>query len=148
MNSRLKKRLNYLKRKIKFSSGNFKLDLERNAKKMRKNMTTPELLFKMIVDELKIKYELQKIIGNKIYDFYLPEHHMLVEIDGDYYHSNPELVSESEQNNMQKRNIKNDKYKDVLASGMGYKLERVWENDLKNNYVIVKKKFELLKNEK
>jgi G:T-mismatch repair DNA endonuclease (very short patch repair protein) len=39
---------------------------------------------------------------------------------------------------MQERNLRNDKFKESLAIGLGYKIERVWENDLKKNYELVK----------
>jgi G:T-mismatch repair DNA endonuclease (very short patch repair protein) len=47
-------------------------------------------------------------------------------------------------NNIQIRNIKNDKYKTTLAKGNGFLLEVVWEYDLKNNYEKQKKRFKKL----
>ena len=39
---------------------------------------------------------------------------------------------------MQKRNVKNDEFKDTLANGRGYILTRVWESDLAKKYEEVK----------
>lgn len=99
--------------------------LKRNAAKMSKEMTTPEKDLKKILKELKVVFEPQKIVGSKIFDFYVPKSNLLIEVDGDYYHANPSIYSESDQNAIQKRNVKNDKFKETLALGRGYDLIRV-----------------------
>jgi len=43
---------------------------------------------------------------------------------------------------MQIKNKKNDLYKDSLARGLGYVLERVWEKDINENYSSVCEHFE------
>ena len=60
-------------------------------------------------------------------------------MDGNYFHGDKNMYEEL--NPMQTRNKKNDLFKDVIAKGYGYKIERVWENDLKKNYEEVKKQF-------
>ncbi len=112
--------------------------LKKNAKKMSNKMTWPEKEFEKMLNELGVKFETQKIVGNKIYDFYIPGQNILFEIDGDYYHSHPDIYEEHDLNPMQKRNKKNDKFKNTLALGLGYFLERIWESDLKENYENVK----------
>lgn len=121
-----------------------KTTLKANASKMSKKMTWPEREFKKLLKELKVEFEVQKIVGTKIFDFYIPKANLLVEIDGDYYHANPKLVEEEDRNHMQQKNVRNDSFKDALASGLGYNIERVWENDLKKNYKVVKDKFKKL----
>lgn len=116
--------------------------IEKQAYKMSKKMTWPEREFKKLMKELGIKILPQKIVGGKIYDFYEPKTNTLFEIDGDYWHGNPEVFTE--QNGMQKRATKNDEYKNVLAKGLGYKIERVWESELKNNYNEVKQRIKRL----
>lgn len=118
-----------------------KKKLKANAKKMSNKLTEPERIFKDMMVELGIKYTTQKVVGNKIFDFYIPSKNMLVEVDGDYFHANPLIYEGKELNKMQIRNVKNDKYKDTLAKGNGYSLERVWEYDLKNNYSKQKARF-------
>jgi len=112
--------------------------VEKQAKKMSRKMTWPEREFKKMMRELGIKILPQKIVGGKIYDFYIPSKNILIEIDGDYWHGNPEVFEE--QNAMQRRAAKNDAYKNVLAKGLGYEIERIWENDLKHNYNQVKQR--------
>lgn len=117
--------------------------VKQNANKMSKKMTAPEKTLNKILKELKVNFEPQKIVGPKIYDFYIIDHNLLVEVDGDYWHANPSIYLESDHNSIQKRNVKNDKFKDVLASGRGFDLIRIWESDLKNDCEGVKK---MLKN--
>ena len=45
---------------------------------------------------------------------------------------------------MQYRNIHNDKRKNVIAKKEGYKLSRVWESDLKENFGIQRGRFKRL----
>lgn len=124
----------------------FSKKLESNAKKMSKKMTGPEIIFAELLNTEGILYETQKIVGNKIFDFYLPDYNLIVEVDGCYYHANPKIYPDGQLNNMQKKNKKNDLYKNALASTMGYKLERFWETDLKENIEQVRERLrELLK---
>ena len=87
------------------------------------------------LDKLNVKYIWQfeaKDIG-RFYDYYLPEHNLLLEIDGSYHHSDPRLVKESEMNPMQKHNKRVDKHKDDWALMHGIPLMRIWEKDIREN---------------
>lgn len=116
-----------------------KTKIKRNAAKMSTKMTWPEREFKKMLKELDVEFEVQKIVGNKIFDFYIPHLNLLIEVDGCYFHGNPDKFEVL--NNMQKKNIRNDAFKDSLAVGMGFGIERVWESDLKENYRAVKARF-------
>lgn len=140
LSRRMKSMYNWIKKQEYKGAQDVNMRILSNSKRMSKKMTLPEKLFSRLMKELNVKAEPQKVIGTKIYDFYIPSINMLVEIDGDYYHANPEIY-EGKESKMQKRNIDNDMYKDTLATGLGYKIERVWESDLKKNYSEVKRKF-------
>jgi very-short-patch-repair endonuclease len=142
LSRRMKSMYNWIKRQ-EYKIEDVNLRVKKNSQRMGKKMTAPEKQFKKMLTELKVVFESQKIVGTKIYDFYIPSINMLVEIDGDYYHANPEIY-EGKESKMQKKNIENDVYKDTLALGLGYKIERVWESDLKKNYSSVKNKFKKL----
>jgi len=118
--------------------------LEKSATKMSNKMTSPERIFAKMMKELDIKVESQKVLGNKIFDFYIPSKNMMIEVDGDYYHANPLIYEAKDLNKMQIRNVRNDKFKDVLAKGNGYVIERVWEYDLNNDYAGQKNRFKKL----
>jgi len=124
-----------------------KKKIARMANKMSKKMTEPERIFADMMGELDVEFETQKIIDNKIFDFYIPSKNMIIEIDGDYFHGNPLIYESKDLNKMQLRNMRNDTFKDILAKGRGFGLERVWEYELKNNYKEQKIRFKkLLKN--
>lgn len=116
--------------------------VEKQAKKMSKKMTWPEREFVKLMRELKVKFEPQKVVGSKIYDFFIPSKNLLVEIDGNYFHGDEDIYEELSP--MQKRNKKNDEYKNVLAKGLGYQIERVWESELKKEYASVKERIKKL----
>ncbi len=58
-------------------------DLIRNAQTLRKNMTPEEKhLWYDFLKRLPIKVHRQYNIGNYIVDFYIPQKHLVIEIDG------------------------------------------------------------------
>ncbi len=113
--------------------------LKAKALEMSEKKTWPELEFEKILIEIGVDFRTQEIVGGKIFDFYIPSSNLLVEIDGDYWHGNPEKYKRP--NKMQNTNRKNDKRKDLIAESNGYKISRVWESDLKDNFVIQKFRF-------
>lgn len=118
-----------------------KKKLEKSAAKMSNKMTEPERVFANMLSELGIEFETQKIIDNKIFDFYIPSKNIIVEVHGDYWHSNPLIYEEKDLNKIQIRNQRNDAFKDILVRGRGFGIEVVWEYDLKNNYTEQKERF-------
>ena len=144
MSKRMRKMFSKKKKQSKAPLNAYKKTayLNKQASKMSNKLTWPEKKFVSMMKELGIICESQKIVGQKIFDFYIPSKNMLIEVDGDYWHGNPEKYAEK--NGMQRKNAKNDQFKDVLAKGYGYGIERVWENDLKKNYVKTKKRFKKL----
>ncbi len=115
--------------------------VKKNAAKMSNKMTAPEKAFDNMMKKLNIECEPQKIVANKIYDFYIPKSNTLVEIQGDYWHANPLIYEGKELNKTQIKNIKNDIFKKTLALGRGYLLELVWEHDLNNNLEKLNERF-------
>lgn len=75
----------------------------------------------------------------KIYDFYLPEYNILIEVDGDFWHYNPKTQNNINKYKAQIINIENDQIKNKWALDNGYKLLRFWESDINNNIIEVKK---------
>lgn len=85
------------------------------------------------LDKLGLEYTYQfeaKDIG-RFFDFYCQG--VLIEIDGDYWHSNPLLYEESELNRTQKRAQKVDDYKNRWALLHGFPIVRIWEHDIRKN---------------
>ena len=113
--------------------------LKVNAGKMSEKLTWPEREFKKILKELKVEFEVQKIVGSKIFDFYIPGKNLLIEVNGIYWHGHKDFFPVL--NGLQEKAIRNDIFKESLAKGLGFGIEVVWEHDLKDGYKEVKARF-------
>ena len=87
------------------------------------------------LDKLNIKYKKQyhAVDIGRFYDFYIPSHRILIEIDGNYWHSNPKFYNNNNINAIQKRNKKIDEIKNNWANNNNFILLRFWEYDILNN---------------
>lgn len=115
----------------KYGKTAFELMLLANKNKQGTNIE--QKIVKILIDN-DIKFETQfDVFYNdkkyKIYDFYLKEFNLLIEADGDYWHSNPNKFIEL--NEVQLINKTNDKFKNKLAEEKGFNLIRFWETDIK-----------------
>ena len=83
--------------------------------------------------KLKIKYQWQFEAKDiqRSHDFYLPEHNLLIEVDGDYYHVNPEIYEGKKLTPTQKHDLWVDKKKNEWALMHGIPLLRIWESDIR-----------------
>jgi len=98
-----------------------------------------EQSFRKILDENGIKYIQSFNSGRFVYDFYIPVKNILIEVDGDFYHSNPNKYPDGPVYEIQKHNAKNDIHKNEWAKTNGYTLLRFWESDIqKNRFEVVK----------
>lgn len=113
--------------------------MEGNAAKLRSNMTAPERKMENFLKEMNVNHETQTILGSFIYDFCLPDHKVLIEVDGDYFHGHPDKYAKEDLNALQRKIKRNDLLKDKMASGMKYTLLRFWECDIHENESMVKK---------
>jgi very-short-patch-repair endonuclease len=111
--------------------------LEGQVKRMDNKPTGCEALMIELLKDIKVKFETQKIVHGKIFDFYIPEKNTLVEVDGDYWHGHG--LKLEEMNDIQKKAHKNDLLKDVFARGLGYELIRIWEHELEDELFEVTK---------
>lgn len=76
------------------------------------NRTDIELIVEATLQELGIEYKSQKQIGRWRVDFYVPSENLVIECDGDYWHSIPEV---------QER----DSRKDAYLTQQGYNILRL-----------------------
>jgi very-short-patch-repair endonuclease len=95
------------------------------------SMSQLERDFGTLLQMLGLQYESQYQLGTKFFDFYLPAHNTIIEVDGDYYHCNPEIYKKP-QYKTQRRAIINDHRKNRLCEQHGIRLIRFWENDIRN----------------
>ena len=75
------------------------------------------------------QYEAKEI--GRWFDFFCEDANILIEVDGDYYHSYG--LTYEEKNPMQKHNQWVDKQKDEWALMRGIPVIRIWEHDIRNN---------------
>ena len=112
-----------------------KRNIERSKKPHPKYGTSKlETIFETdILKKLKVEYQRQFYAKDikRYYDFYVPELNVLIEVDGDYYHSYGKIYEEMTP--MQKKNHRVDELKNEWAAFHGYALIRIWEHDIRNN---------------
>lgn len=104
---------------------------------IKSSNTSIEIAIKYILNEMGVAYKHQFRLGRFIFDFKVQDS-ILIECDGDYWHSNPLFYNESNVNDKQKLIKNRDIMKNQIAKEQGYTLLRFWENDIKNNLQDIK----------
>lgn len=129
---------NYKKKEIIENTSKKILSSVSNKGKKHKKYGTSKLeedFAKQFLDKLGINYRYQfeaKDIG-RFYDFYLPDEHLIIEIDGDYWHGNPEKYSDDELKWHQKKARRVDEHKNKWALMHGIPILRIWESDIRKH---------------
>lgn len=88
--------------------------------------TTPEKTMRAFLDKMGEEYKQEFKIGNFWADFYLPRRNAVIEVDGDYWHSLPEIKEK-------------DSRKDKYLKSKGINVLHIKECELKESAVIVKR---------
>lgn len=107
---------------------------------MRKNsiVKTSKLedKFMKILDEIgyikDIDYIHNHLVSNikTFFDFYIPNNKIIIEVDGDFYHCNPNSKYLTAEYDIQKKNLSNDKRKNTWCENHNITLIRYWEKDI------------------
>ena len=101
------------------------------ARELRKNSTPHEqMLWRLIRNRnfKNYKFRRQYPIGNYIVDFICREKRLIIELDGGQHN--------------EENNINYDKLRTEFLNNMGYKILRIWNNDIENNIEGVMSKIE------
>jgi len=109
--------------------------MNRILKTQQKHTSKLEKEFALILDDLNVKY-IQWYYAKPIkafYDFYIPLKNTIIEVDGDFYHCNPDTKYALPECKTQNINIINDKKKNQWAKDNGFKLLRFWETNINTN---------------
>lgn len=106
------RRLNWFKKRIKDKKSNL------------------ECKFEKLLSLLDIKFQYQYEFKNRLFDFYLEKFETLIEVDGDFYHCNPNSKHCELKYEVQKITKDNDDFKDKLCYENNIKLFRYWEKDI------------------
>jgi len=103
-----------------------------------RKMNTLERLVANVLDEHNIQYHFQYFINNgsicKSYDFLIKDTNILLEVDGDFWHGNPDTKHHYDKANEIQQN---DKIKTELAESRGFIIYRYWESDIRKNPNVV-----------
>jgi len=92
--------------------------------------TLPAKKFKSILERLNIRHEEEKIVDVWSFDFYLIDNDVYIEVDGDYFHSNPMLYPDGPTTKTQKINYYRDEKKNTFCKNNNIELIRFWESDI------------------
>lgn len=99
-------------------------DLRKNSQELRKNMTREERqLWYHLLCRLPVPVKRQKVIGEYIVDFYIPQYKVVIEVDGRQHSRSQNRISDAER----------DKY---LAE-LGIRVLRYKNIDVNTRYNIV-----------
>lgn len=82
--------------------------------------TSIELKVMSVLESLGIMFEFQKVFDRAIVDFYIPNGKKIIEADGDYWHSIPEVKER-------------DKRRDYFLKRKGYCILRLSETEINDN---------------
>jgi endogenous inhibitor of DNA gyrase (YacG/DUF329 family) len=97
-----------------------------------KRLTKPQIITNQILNELNIIFKNEYNCKYYAIDNYLSDYNLMIEVNGDYFHSNPLIFSTL--NQMQIKGIIRDKRKRTYIKR--YKdidILYLWENDIKKN---------------
>lgn len=97
---------------------------------------------KQILQELKLDYKFQFYLydDNRArfnFDFFIKNKNLIIECDGDYWHSNPKIYKTL--NSTQLKIKQRDLLKENLLKNKNIKLLRFWESEF-NNIDLIKQK--------
>lgn len=98
----------------------------------------PHVAMQLILEECGIRYDEEKRVGYFSFDFYLPDQDLYLEVDGDYFHSNPQFYPNGPKTATQKRNYYRDSIKHQFVANSNMVVLRFWENQILKNRQAVK----------
>jgi len=97
--------------------------------------TKPELLLADMLRISGLSFIKQFPLPRIYCDFYLPEHNLIIEVDGDYWHANPDRFSQDDKIGPKKVSAHliwaNDLKREEKIKSHGYKVMRIWASSLK-----------------
>jgi hypothetical protein len=113
--------------------------------KFKQTNTKPFIAMERILNELNIVYEKEKICGIWSFDFYLSDLNIYLEVDGDYFHSNPLIYKNGPKTKTQKINFYRDTKKNKFCKDNNLSLIRIWESEIFGDEKCVKQRLLALK---
>lgn len=113
-----------------------------------RRVTSIEARVRSILEDLGVFFVPEKEMfwkgKRRIFDFWVTDgvnYSLLIECDGDYFHANAYkegAAKRSKLTKLQKRNLRNDAFKNKMAAAKGIPLLRLTESDIKRNAAAVR----------
>lgn len=119
---------------LRIKASKNKLEWMRNNSKVKTSKL--ENKFENLLNNLGLIKDIDYIHNHLIlniktfFDFYLPKNNIIIEVDGDFYHCNPNTPHKEPKYEIQRKNISNDKRKNTWCENHNIKLIRYWEKDI------------------
>lgn len=98
--------------------------------KFARRETEPERIVREMLTDLRVVFDVQVAIGHYTVDFLIPDFHLVIQADGDYWHAHPDLYTESVLTATQRKSRRLDASCNSFLSNRGYRVLRLWERDL------------------
>ena len=118
-----------------------------NIKKTGNEVNGPtyiELYVKDLLDNYNVQYIYNEYLGEYRPDFVIQNSHIIIEVQGDYYHCNPYLYMNGPEDEVQVKHVLRDYYKKCYYLSKGYTIIEIWEHDINHNPNKVKEKIKQL----
>lgn len=99
----------------------------------KQTRSKPHLAMADLLTRMGLRFEEERGIWFYSFDFYLVDYDVYIEVDGDYFHSNPDRYPDGPQTKTQKANAARDKRKDSFCQSNAISLMRFWESHILRN---------------
>ena len=93
-------------------------------------ITYIEQFVKDELDKYDVEYIFNQPFGNYIPDFRFKGVKVIIEVNGDYYHCNPDVYPDGPKDEVQIKHVLRDYYKMCFYRKEKYKVYYIWENDI------------------
>ena len=119
---------------LKINQSKYKLEWMRKNSKVKTSKLEDK--FMEILSEIGYVKDIDYIHNHLIliiktfFDFYIPINKIIIEVDGDFYHCNPNSKYSIAEYDIQKKNLSNDKRKNTWCENHNITLIRYWEKDI------------------
>jgi len=90
----------------------------------------PHIRVRLELAALGVVFTEEYPIGRFCADFASLDKKVVLEVDGDWWHTNPAYYPEGPTHEIQIRNAKNDRVKNAYLKERGWKVERYWESEI------------------
>lgn len=119
---------------LKINQSEYKLNWMRENSKVKTSKL--EVKFMELLNKIGLVKDIDFIHNHLVsniktfFDFYIPHKKIIIEVDGDFYHCNPNTKYVIPEYEIQKKNLSNDKRKNSWCKNHNITLLRYWEKDI------------------